>query len=328
MHIPDGFISLPASLAAAAAAAAGVGVALRRSDATLERRAVPLAGLLAAFIFAAQMLNVPIAAGTSGHLLGAGLAAVLLGPWLATVSLTAVVLVQALLFADGGIVALGLNVLNMAVVAPWLAWGAFRLARATLPRYPASDATATFLAGAIGVVGAAGAFGLEYALGGVGGAPALLVAGTMLGVHAVIGVGEGLITAAAVGTIRSIRPDLVASDRVEPTPAVHGAHHRRLASAAAVVAALALAATAGPLASTLPDGLEHVASTLGFAGHERLSPVAAGPLAGYTTPGVAAAVAGTSLAGVLGVLAVLAVMAAMRGLRRLHGRGAEERDPT
>jgi cobalt/nickel transport system permease protein len=303
-------------------------VALRRSDATLERRAVPLAGLLAAFIFAAQMLNVPIAAGTSGHLLGAGLAAVLLGPWLATVSLTAVVLVQALLFADGGVVALGLNVLNMAVVAPWLAWGTLRLARAALPRNPASDATATFLAGAFGVVGAAAAFGLEYALGGVGGAPVLLVAGTMLGVHAVIGVGEGLITAAVVGTIRSIRSDLVAGAHLERPRAAPGARRRRLTSAAAVLAALALAAAAGPLASSLPDGLDHVASTLGFAGHERPSPVAAGPLAGYSMPGVAAAVAGTSLAGMLGVLAVLAVTAAVRGLvRGRHARGSEEHDP-
>ncbi len=338
MHIPDGFIDIPTSLGAGALAAAGIGLALRRSEAVLAQRAVPLAGLLSAFVFAAQMLNVPVAVGTSVHLLGAGLAAALLGPWLASVSLGVVILVQALLFADGGVIALGLNLVNMALVAPWLAWAALRLARAALPRRPGSLTAAAFLGGAIGVLGAAVAFGVEYAVGGVGGAPPRLVAGAMIGTHLVLGLGEGVVTAAIVRTVLSLRPDLVAAARpsggagAAPLPArggrPRGRPRGRLAGGLLVLAALALAAVAGPFASALPDGLERVALDLGFAAAQR-GAVLPAAFAGYRLPGAASHAAlgpiGLSITGIVGVLSVLAAVAGVRAVAR--SRAAAARGP-
>jgi cobalt/nickel transport system permease protein len=323
MHIPDGFIDLPTALGAAAVATAGVGVALRRAERDLGRRAVPLAGLLSAFVFAAQMLNLPVAAGTSAHLLGAGLAAVLLGPWLATVSMTVVLVAQALLFADGGIVALGLNLVNMAVIAPWLAWGAFRLTRAALPPSDATIAPAAFLAGLVSVLGAAGAFVGEYALGGIGGAPTALVGGAMMAVHLVIGVGEGVVTALLVGTVRALRPDLMASRRVAAPARAVG--RRAPVAGGVALLSLALAALAGPFASSLPDGLERVAMDHGLASSTAVTPTAA--LAGYQFPDFAFGALGASLAGVLGVLLLLGASAALREVLRRsgHRRGGNGR---
>jgi cobalt/nickel transport system permease protein len=209
MHIPDGFINATTSLGAGAVAAAGVGVSLRRAAQTLQERQAPLAGLVAAYIFAVQMLNFPVAAGTSGHLLGGVLAAVLVGPWAGAVCVAVVLLVQALLFADGGLTALGLNIANMAVVGVFGGWAIFRLLRRALPTARTSVVIAAGIAAGISVVLAASAFVLEYALGGTGGAPVGTVLAAMVGVHALIGVGEGLITALTVGVVLGVRPDLV-----------------------------------------------------------------------------------------------------------------------
>ena len=134
MHVPDGFLDAPTSLATAAVAATAVAFALRGARRELDDRTAPLAGLVATFVFAAQMVNFPVAAGTSGHLIGGALAAVLVGPWTATLCLTVVLLVQGLLFADGGLTALGTNVALMAVVAVWIGYAVFRLALLALPR--------------------------------------------------------------------------------------------------------------------------------------------------------------------------------------------------
>jgi cobalt/nickel transport system permease protein len=209
VHIPDGFINAPTSLAAGAVAAGGVGASLRRAAQTLQERQAPLAGLVAAYIFAVQMLNFPVAAGTSGHLLGGVLAAVLVGPWAGCVCVAVVLVVQSLLFADGGLTALGLNITNMAVVGVFGGWAVFRLLRRVLPATRTSVVAASGIAAGVSVVLAASAFVVEYALGGTGGAPVSTVLAAMVGVHTLIGIGEGVITALTVGVVLGVRPDLV-----------------------------------------------------------------------------------------------------------------------
>lgn len=216
MHIPDGFVDLPTSVGAGIVAAGVVGVSLRTAaDEDLEA-AAPRTGLVAAFVFAAQMLNVPVAAGTSGHLLGGLLAAVLVGPWLGCLALTVVVVVQCLLFADGGLSALGLNVLNMAVIPVFVGDGLFRLARRVLPATRWGVLAATAVAAFVSVLLAAVAFTVEYALGGSGAAPPGTVFVAMVGVHVPIGMVEAALTTLTVGAVLASRPDLVHGARDLP----------------------------------------------------------------------------------------------------------------
>jgi cobalt/nickel transport system permease protein len=210
VHIPDGFVNLPTSAGFGAAAASGIWYSLRRAATVLDDRRIPLAGLAAAFVFAAQMVNFPVAAGTSGHLLGGVLAAVLLGPWLGSIVVTVVLVVQALVFADGGLSALGLNVFNMAIVATIGGWYVYRAVLRMLPDKDASVPLAAGIAAGISVVLAALGFTLQYAIGGAGGTAVTTVLGAMVGVHVLIGIGEGLITALVVGAVTASRPDLVA----------------------------------------------------------------------------------------------------------------------
>jgi cobalt/nickel transport system permease protein len=207
VHIPDGFINAGVSAAAGVVSAGGVAVSLKKAGETLEEKQAPLAGLVAAFIFAVQMLNFPVAAGTSGHLLGGVLAAVLVGPWAGVICITLVLVVQAI-FADGGVSALGLNVLNMALVAGLGGYAIFatiRTFRRTKPGVVAASAVAAFCS----VVLASMAFWVEYALGGVGEVSLRAVFGAMVGVHALIGVGEAVITGLTVSAVLAVRPDLV-----------------------------------------------------------------------------------------------------------------------
>jgi cobalt/nickel transport system permease protein len=219
MHIPDGFINAPTSLAAGAVAAGGVGVSLRRAAETLQEKQAPLAGLVAAYIFAVQMLNFPVAAGTSGHLLGGALAAVLVGPWAGALCVSVVLLVQAL-FADGGLSALGLNIVNMALVTAWGGYAVFLLLRRALPRTRTSVTISAGVAAGISVVLASLAFVVEYAIGGNGGASVGTVFAAMVGVHTLIGIGEGIITALTVGVVLGVRPDLVYGAADLQTPLV------------------------------------------------------------------------------------------------------------
>lgn len=209
MHVPDGLLDAATTATTAVAAAAAVGISLRRSRAELDDRSAPLAGLVATFIFAAQMINFPVAAGTSGHLIGATLAAVLVGPWTATLCLTVILLVQALLFADGGLTALGTNVTLMGVVAVWTGYGAFRLARQLLPQRLASVPLAAGVAAFISVPTAAVALAALYLIGGQAAVPATLLLSAMASVHALIGIGEAVITAMLIGSVTAVRPDLV-----------------------------------------------------------------------------------------------------------------------
>ena len=226
MHIPDGFINAPASLGAGAIAAGGLAVAVRRTAAYLDERRVPLAGLVAAFVFAAQMLNFPVAAGTSGHLIGGVLAAVLVGPWAGAICIAVVLLVQAL-FADGGLTALGLNILNMALVAGLGGYAVFLLMRRLFPASRGGLTLAAGIAAGLSVPLAAVAFVLEYALGGVISIPLGTVGGAMVGVHLLIGIGEGVITGLTVGAVVSVRPDLVcgATD-LTPRPSLAAVRER------------------------------------------------------------------------------------------------------
>jgi cobalt/nickel transport system permease protein len=209
MHVPDGFIDTPTLLLADTIAIGGVTCAVKQGAKTLDDRAVPLAGLVAAFVFAVQMLNFPVVSGTSGHLLGGALAAMLVGPWLGALALSVVLFVQALLFADGGLTALGLNITLMALIAGLGGYALFRGLRGALPRTAAGVVMASGLAAAMSVILSAIGFSVAYGLGGDGSAGTTSVLAAMVGVHTLIGVGEGVITAFAVGSVLAVRPDLV-----------------------------------------------------------------------------------------------------------------------
>jgi len=189
MHIPDGFINGGTSVGAGVVAVGALGVSVRRTADVLDEKQVPLAGVVAAFIFAVQMLNFPVATGTSGHLLGGVLAAVLVGPWMGSLCVAVVLLVQALLFADGGLSALGLNIVNMSLVTAFGGYVIFLALRRLLPRTPSAVVLASGIAAGLGVVMASFAFTFEYAVGGTGGASVATVAGAMIGVHALIKIG-------------------------------------------------------------------------------------------------------------------------------------------
>lgn len=213
MHIPDGFLDAPTSIGTAVVATAGVAAALRGARRDLDDRTTPIAGLVAVFIFAAQMINFPVGAGTSGHLLGGTLAAVLAGPWLATLALTVVLLIQAFLFADGGITALGSNVLLMGLVGVWVGWFVFRGVLQLLPRRLSSVSLASAAGAYLSVVTAAAAFVGLFALGGQAPVPLGAVLTAMLSWHALIGLGEALITSLVVGSVVAVRADLVVGAR-------------------------------------------------------------------------------------------------------------------
>jgi cobalt/nickel transport system permease protein len=208
VHVPDGFLDAPMSVATGVVAAGTVALALRKARNELDERTAPLAGLTAAFVFAAQMINFPVAAGTSGHLIGAVLLAVLVGPWTAVLCMTVVLMVQALLFADGGVLALGTNVTLMGIVAVGLGYGVVRLLRAVLPRNRTGVLVATFVAAFLSVPAAALTFVALFAVGGAD-VPLGTVAAAMGGVHLLIGLGEAAITVAVVGAVLAVRPDLV-----------------------------------------------------------------------------------------------------------------------
>jgi cobalt/nickel transport system permease protein len=209
MHVPDGFLDAPTSIGTGVVAATAIGVALRGARRELDDRTAPLAGLVAAFIFATQMLNFPVASGTSGHLLGGALAAVLVGPSTGLLCMATVFLVQCLLFADGGITALGTNITLMGLVGVWVGWLVFIALRRVLPKRPASVVPAACVAAFVSVPTAAFAFSVLFAIGGVADVPFSTVATAMVSVHSLIGLGEAAITALAVSSIIAVRPDLV-----------------------------------------------------------------------------------------------------------------------
>lgn len=211
LHLADGVVGMPVAATFAALAVAVVAVAVLRGRQALDDRLAPMAGLVAAFVFAAQMLQFPVLPGASGHLVGGALAALLVGPWVAVLCLTVVVVVQALVFADGGLSVLGINVTNMAIVTPLVAYLVIVALRPLLNRGTAGLAVTAVAASVAGVVAASLMFVVQYWLGGAVDLAIGMgeVAATMGGVHVLIGIGEGVITALTVTAVARVRPDLV-----------------------------------------------------------------------------------------------------------------------
>ncbi|MFE1831932.1 energy-coupling factor ABC transporter permease [Streptomyces yangpuensis] len=319
MHVPDGFINAPVSVAAGVAAAAAVAVSLRGARRELDERTAPLAGLVAAFIFAVQMLNFPVAAGTSGHLLGGALAAILVGPCTGVLCVSVVLLMQGILFADGGLTALGVNITVMGVVTVVTAHLLFRGLLRVLPSTRRSVTAAGFVAALLSVPAAAAAFTAVYAVGGTTDVPLGKVLTAMVGVHVLIGIGEALITAATVGAVIAVRPDLVHGARGlatplklrvdgalvdapagAPAPAAAGGSTKKV-WATGLVTALVLAGFVSFYASANPDGLEKVAADKGIDAKVEEHAAAGSPLADYGVEDVEDARLSGGLAGVIGV---------------------------
>ncbi len=209
MHIPDGFINGATSAGFGIAAAGGLGAAVKQTGKYLSERQVPLAGLVAAFVFAAQMVNFPVISGMSGHLLGGVLAAVLVGPWAGFVILSVVLVVQGVFFADGGLSALGLNIVNMGFLGAVGGYMLYRLLLKVLPKGDRGLVLSAGIAAGIAVPIAAMGFVGQYAIGGTSSVTVGAVFTAMLGTHILIGIGEGIITALVISAVVGSRPDLV-----------------------------------------------------------------------------------------------------------------------
>ncbi|MFJ6610119.1 energy-coupling factor ABC transporter permease [Streptomyces sp. NPDC091289] len=326
MHVPDGFIDAPVSVAAGVIAAGAVAVSLRGARRELDERTAPLAGLVAAFIFAVQMLNFPVAAGTSGHLMGGALAAILVGPYTGVLCVAVVLLMQGIFFADGGLTALGVNITVMGVVTVVVAYALFRLLTGVLPRTRRSATASAFVAALISVPAAAAAFTLLYWIGGTTDIPIGKVFTAMVGVHVLIGIGEAVITALTVGAVLAVRPDLVhgvsgiaaplklridgelvdapAATR-EPEPVAH--RSTRGFWITGLVSAFLLAGVVSFYASANPDGLEKVAADQGIDEKAEEHGAADSPLADYGVGDIANARLSGGLAGVIGVSATVVV---------------------
>jgi cobalt/nickel transport system permease protein len=221
MHMSDGLVNAPTAAAFGLLAAIALAVAATRARADLDERTSPMAGLVTAFVFAVQMINFPILPGASGHLLGGALVAILVGPWVGSLCIAIVLVVQAVLFADGGLTALGTNITNMALVGTFTGYLVAVALRRLATRSRAGLLTTAFLSALVNTVVASLAFVLEFAVGGSGGASLGTVFTLMVGLHVLVGVGEGIITAATVGAVAAVRPDLVYLLRRErPVPVV------------------------------------------------------------------------------------------------------------
>jgi len=330
MHAPDGFLTAPTAIATGIISAGAIAAALRASRPELDDDRIPLAGVTAAFVFAAQMVNFPVAAGTSGHLLGGALAAVLLGPSLGLLVVAVVVIVQAIGFADGGLTALGYNVLNMAVVTALGGWAVFRGARRLLPSTATGVALAAGSAAAVSVVLSASAFSLQWLFGASAAVPFDRVFTAMVGVHVLIGIGEGLITAGVVAAVLAVRPDLVrGADGIDRSAGPARLPRARFVLAA-VAASLAVATIVAQFAVEFPDGLERVAEDTGFIDAAQDHAFGSSIFADYATAGVASEPVSLAIAGVAGTLLTLAVGTGLLLLVRDRRRGtprAVERTP-
>jgi cobalt/nickel transport system permease protein len=336
VHVPDGFINAPTSAVTGVVAAGAVALGLRGARKELDERTAPLAGLVAAFIFAVQMLNFPVAAGTSGHLLGGALAAILVGPWTGVLCVSVVLLMQGILFADGGLTALGVNITDMAIVTTVVAYAVFRGLVKVLPRTRRSVTVASFLAALLSVPAAAVAFTLIYWVGGTTDISIGKVATAMIGVHVLIGIGEAVITALTVGAVIAVRPDLVygargltqklklrvggelvdaPADPVAPAPVATRSH--RTVWLTGLALSVVLAGFVSFYASASPDGLEKVAADKGIDAKAEEHAAAGSPLADYGVKDITDARLSGGLAGVIGVgVTVVAGSAVFWTIRR------------
>lgn len=309
MHIPDGFLSASVALPLWGVSAGIGGYALRRVGRELTERETPVVGVVAAGIFAAQMLNFPIAGGTSGHLIGTALATLLFGPWVAILIMICVLSIQALIFQDGGLIALGSNIFNMGILGALVAYAADQTLRGIFGDRRWVRPAAAFLAGWTAVVMGALATGLELALSGL--VPANIVLPAMGGIHALIGIVEGLITMGAVAFLSTVRRELMAERPVAGQVPLWMA-------GLALTLILTLMA---PIASSDPDGLERVAEDLGFIQAAR--PSVFSLLPDYVIPGLPNESLATILAGILGTLLAFGlVMVLFLGRRSRQGQRA------
>ena len=292
MHIPDGFLSIVTSVICWLITVAILSMAVSRTNKNLGERQVPLMGVMAAFIFAAQMINFPVAGGTSGHLLGGALAAITLGPWAGMLVMTAVIAVQGLLFQDGGLLVMGANILNMGLLTAAVGYGLYRSAAGK------NQTTKLIVAGIaawLSVMTGALATSLQLWLSST--ARIDIVVPAMLAVHALIGLGEALITVAALSFILRMRPDILG----EESASAQGSRGWVIAGILITLAVVLLS----PLASADPDGLERVAHDLGFISTAQSAPYQVIP--DYTIPFLGTTSLSTIVAGLIGVLVVLAV---------------------
>ena len=313
MHIPDGFLSIGMAIILWLLSIAVVAIALRRVSQDLDERRIPLMGVLAAAIFAGQMLNFAVAGGTSGHLMGAALAAILLGPWAAILVMTTVVGIQALIFQDGGLLALGGNIFNMGVVGVTVSYFVYRTTRHLLGSFSWGRLASSFLAAWFSIEIVALAVGLQLALSGT--SPANIAIPAMAAIHAVIGAGEGLITLGAIAFLAATRPDLAeAGAKSQPAG--------RLVWGIGLLVSLAIV-VGSPLASSNPDGLEWVAAQV--AAQKGFLNSAQGPLfkviPDYALPGVSNEALATILAGIIGTLVVFGTALGMAYARRRRSDG-------
>ncbi|MEH1939302.1 MAG: energy-coupling factor ABC transporter permease [Nostoc sp.] len=294
MHIPDGFVSVPVAGATGLASMAALFIAFERSQEAFGIRRAPILGLTTAFIFAAQMINFPVAGGTSGHLLGGTLAAIVLGsPWAGTLCIATVLIIQAVLFADGGITALGANIFNMGVVGVWVGWVLTQTLQRLLGGSKGRLPLAAGIAAGVSVVVAAVVCAIELALSGT--APVAIVLPAMTGVHILIGIGEGLITGGVLTYLATARPDLLPGEQQE----FRG-------WSVPIVTIFLIAGVLSLFASAWPDGLEKVAENTGFIDlASKVRVIVPTPLADYGIQGLGPI--GTSIAGLVGAAVCFAV---------------------
>jgi len=287
LHVPDGFLNLGLALLCWIAALIAVGLAVRNGRSTYDERLTPVAGIMAAFIFAGQMINFPVAGGTSGHMIGATLAAIVLGPWLGILVMTAVIALQALLFQDGGLVVMGANILIMGVVPVMVSYGLYKPVANRSKNIKLATAG---LAAWLSVMAAALLTALL--LGFSGTSSFRIVVPTMLGIHAIIGIGEALITVATLAFIMKVRPNLLqeSGDAGGKGWIVGG------------VLVVGLVLLISPFASGFPDGLEWVAEEQGFLNTAVDSTYQLLP--DYTIPYLGETAVSTVAAGLIGALLV------------------------
>jgi cobalt/nickel transport system permease protein len=295
MHIPDGFLSNVVSIIGWILTIALIAIALRQTRNQLGDRQIPLMGILAAFVFAAQMINFPVTGGTSGHLLGGALVAILLGPWAAVLVMTAVIGVQALMFQDGGLIVLGFNIFNMGIVSAFVGYTTYNLVKRVLGNTKAGNLVGTGIGAWLGVVVASAVTALELAVSGT--SPLNIGLPAMVGIHLLIGIGEALISVAAVAFIRQTRPDLIGNSTKLATSGSGWI-------AVGLMIAIAIA-FASPLASQHPDGLDSVAQEQGFAELAQDNPYQIMP--DYSVPFIDNELLTTIAAGVIGVLVVAGI---------------------
>ena len=317
MHIPDGFLDTKTVIAASALSVAGLGRALWVLRTRMSSRKVPLMGLAAAFLFVAQMINFPVVGGTSGHLLGAVLVAVLLGPNEAILVMSVVLIVQAFLFADGGVLALGANVLNMGIVAVLGGYLFYRVVAAMVRTDYGKLVGSAFGAWASVVLASTFCAG-ELAWSGTAawsvGFPA------MAGIHMLIGIGEALITALVLTAVYKARPSLMSAK----DGTVVGSSSKPFAGLLIYggLITLGLVLFVLPFASRWPDGLEKVAAAVGFHAKAIKAQLVSSPLAEYRVPGVGSLSAATALAGIIGAVLVFTVSFVLA--RALHRKSNED----